>query len=901
MNGNVTPVPSAGKPEFGFTAMPDFTAMPQELKELHQWALFKLEGDEKKPQKVPYRPNGKHAMSNVPATWSSFEKVVAAYEAGGYDGLCFALSEEDPYCVIDLDDSRDPVTGELTPLAQGIIASLKTYAEVSPSGTGAHLIGRAELPAACNVDGIEMYDRVRFITMTGWHLDGTPSTIEDIQEAAVKLWEEVKAEQGGSGKTVDIPEDAIDWSADPESIREQLEKIIASDPQLRRTWEHERPDLKDTFPSAYDLSLCSQLARKYGWTDPTRLYLVIRLHRAEHGDPDKKSKRKDYICRTIGKALASLEDDDEDDGGLDVIKLRPGYQSRVVKKAAALLARKTLADPYNGFYQRDGVIVQITPSTGGPELGGGSSLPRLVVTKATPEAVLLTLGELARWEGYDKRSNGWGRKDPPPWVAQMLLKYQGAWGDIPHLAGIVEAPSLRPGGTVLQQPGYDPLTGLLFDPGDVEFPLIPEAPTQEEGIAALKELTDLLVDFPFADEASLSVALSAIITPLVRPACDAVPLHAITAPVMGSGKTELAKTVSYIALGREPFTTGQAKDAAEEEKRLLALVLECHSIVIFDNLDRELRSAALCRVLTGEVFADRVLGVTATAQGRSAATFYATGNNLVIAGDLTTRALLCALDPKCEHPLQRTFVFKDLKAEVLKRRPELVVAALTVVLSYLTAGEPDQKVVNLTRFKHWCRFVRNTLIWLGMADPYDSRTRLESLDPVREQLGALQVSWFAMFGSEAVKVGDAIKAAEPTPYTKVGSTEDADRKALYEILAEINGHGSISPARIGKFLSSHDGRIQGGLRFERATKAQGAIRWRVIEVETKASSTGEAVNAAHKNGGNGADHHGHTVTYPTPGGKIKLVIKKKSNGQPSPKDEAQPPAGSNGAPPPVDL
>ena len=148
------------------------------------------------------------------------------------------------------------------------------------------------------------------------------------------------------------------------------------------------------------------------------------------------------------------------------------------------------------------------------------------------------------------------------------------WPAIPILTGIVEAPTLRQDETVLDRPGYDPRSGLLFDPGGLEFRPVPDKPTRGEASAKLDLLRSLVKEFPFAAAASESVALSGIITPLVRPACRAVPLHAITAPKPGSGKTLLAKLPGYVATGRVPATVSQADGPAEEQKRLLAVLME---------------------------------------------------------------------------------------------------------------------------------------------------------------------------------------------------------------------------------------------------------------------------------------------------------------------------------------
>ena len=71
MSGKVTSAPSAGKAEY------NFTAIPEELKELHHWVLFKLEGEKTPPDKVPYQLNGQKAKSNDSATWSSFASLVS--------------------------------------------------------------------------------------------------------------------------------------------------------------------------------------------------------------------------------------------------------------------------------------------------------------------------------------------------------------------------------------------------------------------------------------------------------------------------------------------------------------------------------------------------------------------------------------------------------------------------------------------------------------------------------------------------------------------------------------------------------------------------------------------------------------------------------------------------------
>src|ERR1044072_6763803 len=46
-------------------------------------------------------------------------------------------------------------------------------------------------------------------------------------------------------------------------------------------------------------------------------------------------------------------------------------------------------------------------------------------------------------------------------VANPLLDSIGDWPNTPHLRGIVQAPSLRPDGSILQEAGYDVESGLF--------------------------------------------------------------------------------------------------------------------------------------------------------------------------------------------------------------------------------------------------------------------------------------------------------------------------------------------------------------------------------------------------------------------------------------------------------
>jgi putative DNA primase/helicase len=138
----------------------------------------------------------------------------------------------------------------------------------------------------------------------------------------------------------------------------------------------------------------------------------------------------------------------------------------------------------------------------------------------------------------------------------------------PPLMGIVSAPLILTNGRVIDNPGYDARTGLYFDPLGTSFPPIPKKPTQEDAQEALNLLDDLLQEFPFTNDASKAVALSGLLTAVLRRAIDFAFMHAITAPAFGSGKSYLVDLFCMLATGRCAPVVSPGKTPEEFEKRL---------------------------------------------------------------------------------------------------------------------------------------------------------------------------------------------------------------------------------------------------------------------------------------------------------------------------------------------
>ena len=159
-------------------------ALPIELRDRPQWVCWTSQERGGKQTKIPVNPTtGAFASTADADTWGTFDEVLAYVTQPDATGIGFVFTSEDPYVGVDLDDCRIPDTGELTDEAVDITMRLHSYTEISPSGTGLHVIARGELPDGQRRHGsVEMYEDGRFFTMTGERLPATPEQVCDREE-----------------------------------------------------------------------------------------------------------------------------------------------------------------------------------------------------------------------------------------------------------------------------------------------------------------------------------------------------------------------------------------------------------------------------------------------------------------------------------------------------------------------------------------------------------------------------------------------------------------------------------------------------------------------------------------------------------------------------------------------
>ena len=453
-------------------------------------------------------------------------------------------------------------------------------------------------------------------------------------------------------------------------------------------------------------------------------------------------------------------------------------ESRVIDEAIAALV------PKSDIFQRAGGLVQIVQDVPPPRgIARPKDAPRIVQIKlARLRELLASSAEWLRPDGNDKLV----QCHPPEWVTKGV-EARGQWSDVRPIEGIVESPVVRSDGSVLQTPGYDPGTGLLFRPRGV-FPQVPASPTIDDARKAVASLLGVVADFPFADAVHQAAWLSGVLTPLARFAFyGPAPLHLIDANVRGSGKSLLADTIGEITFGRAMARMAAPSDDDEFRKRITALALAAEPLVLIDNVATALGGPAIDAALTATAWSDRMLGQSKMVTGLPLTmTWFATGNNVVLMADTARRTLHIRLESPHENPEERSgFRHPNLLAWVRRNRALLVTAAVTVLAAYFAAGRPDMRLKPWGSFEAWSDLVRQAIVWVGYRDPGETRQELAgSADIEANALRRLIEGWAELdpdgYGMTVAKVLDAIE-----DFQRQAGTMPSEYQTIRDALVEL--------------------------------------------------------------------------------------------------------------------
>jgi len=344
-------------------------------------------------------------------------------------------------------------------------------------------------------------------------------------------------------------------------------------------------------PDQGGATLIKQLARsrhrgsiKIGRLDGFKDASALHLHAPERFDGVLKAAIANAL--PLDSLTELTPGQEETAAGPAEIKLAPGEQARITDEALAVI------QAHGSLYKRGGALVRLC----------GDRLIEI------DEHWLADY--LSRHVKFHRMKEREGQfvpvpADAPAWLCKRINAKSGERG-LPELVGIINAPTLRADGSLLNVPGFDVETGLWLRQG--AWPAIPEHPSRNCLEAAWRVLWLPFSEFPYVSNDDRAVAATAILTAIVRRTLPLAPAFSFDAPAASSGKTLLATCVAELC-GGEPNIVAEC---AEEEirKRILSVLMDGQPCVLLDNIKGMFKSPALEAFLTTQRYSDRVLGAS---------------------------------------------------------------------------------------------------------------------------------------------------------------------------------------------------------------------------------------------------------------------------------------------------
>jgi putative DNA primase/helicase len=426
---------------------------------------------------------------------------------------------------------------------------------------------------------------------------------------------------------------------------------------------------------------------------------------------------------------------------------------------------------------------------------------------------------------------------PSPTILSAFLGMLD-WLHIRPIVGILEAPSLRPDGSVLQTPGYDEATGYLYVPS-CEYPRINDEPTHSDAVLSYARLAEVFCDFPYVDPSHRSAVVASILALVGRPAIlGSVPAFLFDASSRRSGKTLQVDVISLIASGRPAARMTYPVDDQELEKVLAGYALAGARMVNFDNVAGAFGGPALDKCITAVDTVDlRVLGASVMRTVTWRAVVFASGNNVSGRGDILERVLSPRLESPLEHPEKRdptTLRHPNLRDWVRAHRTELVAHALVILRAYCAAGRPHQHVGPWGGFEAFTELVPAALAWCGAPDPLGARRGGDGeQDPTRLAESALLAGWDRLCASlheRFLTVSAALRAIYPPPKREEPNDgHDALREAIGELTRVPTG-ATPDARRVGEAIRKLRNKTIDGRRFVAEGATGGVTRWMVVRV-----------------------------------------------------------------------
>jgi hypothetical protein len=468
-------------------------------------------------------------------------------------------------------------------------------------------------------------------------------------------------------------------------------------------------------------------------------------------------------------------------------------------------------------YVQDGEPIVVEPVSGTAPTAGDEDAPLpLSASRITPNRLAALLAEhlnVIEQRAAGKNGHTEEAVTPSQTVRSAVLSHRH-WPGLPALRGLISTPVLRPDGTLLQDPGYDPATGYYLTTR-TRMPRVPDEPTPAQVDAAVSFLLDeFLPDFPWRGPADRANYLALAVTPLLRPFTRTLaPFGIVDATMPGSGKTILTSSIGLL-VGQRVLTWTDTD--AELRKQITTVLADQVGAVVFDNLEEGhvINSAVLARLITERTWTDRLLGSNSAATFPNDRVWLATGNNLQVGGDMASRSVWVRLDPDCPQPEARSgFSIPNLDTWVLDPDNQATVLhhLLVLVVDWCRHGAPTSTDVPAMRqFTRWAQHLGGFLEHHGIPGFLTNHTTNASQDADDNEWAQFFHAWHNIFNTRPVRARDLRASADPEPgqpdpWQGTFPTTPAGRP--------------LTVKSLGRLLTGQVGRWRGNIVLRNATDA----------------------------------------------------------------------------------
>lgn len=286
------------------------------------------------------------------------------------------------------------------------------------------------------------------------------------------------------------------------------------------------------------------------------------------------------------------------------------------------------------------------------------------------------------------------------------------------LSGVAYAPILRSDGSIVSTPGYHADSELwLVD--SIPALTVPETPTRQDAMTAMQRLAALLAEHCFEQDVDGVAGIAQLMTVPLRASMQRVPLLVADAAYPRTGKDYLLATAALIGTGFRPtiFTLGETRE--EQHKRIGAALLLGAPVISLNNVNGRLASDELAAYLTEGGCITRAYATTGGAKwAPNGNTLLASGNNIMLAGDLPERGLVSRQDARMEFPGERAFSGSP-HDDVRKDRAGYLSAVFTIARWALRGTDyaPPEGMAGFGGFDEFNRLIRGPLLVLTGIDP----------------------------------------------------------------------------------------------------------------------------------------------------------------------------------------